>query len=66
MGKWTTSIEVFAATFAVVTLWSCALTMLLMTAIPGVFGASFMAPLIATYGPGIVAAIKVSKKVHES
>lgn len=62
MGKWATSMEVFAATFSVVTLWSCAFTMLLMTIIPGVFGASFLAPLIATYGPGVVAGIKVVTK----
>lgn len=62
MGKWVSKPEVFAAAFSVVTLWSCLMTFLIMAAYPGVFGSSALAPLVATYGPGVVGAVLTIKK----
>lgn len=62
MGKWVSKPEVFAAVFSVVTLASCVTTSAIMAAYPGIFGSSFVAPLVSTYGPGIVGAVLTIKK----
>lgn len=63
MNKWASKTEVFAAVFSVATIWSCIVTLIIMKTFPGVFESSFVAPLVATYGPGFVAGLMVIKKL---